>query len=145
MCLCSRGCVHGSVSVCVCPCLCISVCVSVRLGVCPCTCVERPCVCLRVPVFLCVCLCVRVSVCPYLRVFVSVCACVSVYYNSGNFSEILSSARPRDSKKELRVINPVTYGFYVLQILLLTVSTCYTFLLLALSFHLYPRNKCFQR
>jgi hypothetical protein len=55
--------------------------------------------------------CPRVCVCPFVRPFVCVCvrACVpvcvrvSVCYNNGNFREILRSALPTRSKKELRV------------------------------------------
>jgi hypothetical protein len=39
---------------------------------------------------------------------------VSVCYNNGNFWEILRSAHPGGSKKELRVTSFATYGFYVL-------------------------------
>jgi hypothetical protein len=41
---------------------------------------------------------------------------VSVCYNNGNFWEILRSAHPSGSKKELRVTSFATYGFYVLHI-----------------------------
>jgi hypothetical protein len=71
--------------------------------------------------------CVLVSVCVPMCVFV--CLCVSVCYNNGNFWELLLSAYPSGSKKELHVTSFATYGFYMLQILLLT-----------LSFHLYPRK-----
>jgi hypothetical protein len=105
--------VSACASVSVCPCLCVSVCLC-----------ERPCVCVCPCVYVHVCVCVRVSVC----------------YNNGNFWEILRSAHPSGSKKDLRVASFATYGFYVLQILFLTVSTCYTFLLHTLSFHFYPRK-----
>jgi hypothetical protein len=97
-------CVHGSVSVC--PCFCV----------CPC---QRLCVSMCAPVCVSVCVPVRVSLCP--------CVSVSMYYNDGNFWEILRSANPNGSKKELRVISSATYGLYVLQMLLLMVSTCYKF------------------
>jgi hypothetical protein len=70
------------------------------------------CVCL----WLCapVCVCVSVSVCAPVCVCLcaSVCPCVYVcVYNNGNFWEILRSAHPSGSKKELRVTNPVTYAY----------------------------------
>jgi hypothetical protein len=58
---------------------------------------------------------------------VCLCVHVAVCYSNGNFWEILRSAHPSSSKKELCVMSFATYGFYVLQILLLTVSMCYKF------------------
>jgi hypothetical protein len=78
------------------------------LCVCPC---ERPCVCVcvhecvhgSVCVCPCFCVCLCLSVCVHVSVSVSVCVRVFVCYNNGNFSEILRSAHPSGSKKELRV------------------------------------------
>jgi hypothetical protein len=104
-----------------------------------------------VPVSGCVlvCPCVPESMCPCLCVFMGLCLCphecacvyMSVCYNIGNFWEILCSAHPTDSKKELCITSFATYGYTRL---LLTVSTSYTFLLLTLSFHLYPRKYTFS-
>jgi hypothetical protein len=90
-------------------------CVSLCASVCPCMSMCL-CMCPRVCSWVCVCVCVRVSmchgerpcVCPCAPVCVfecvPVCFCVSVCYNNGNFWEILRSAHPSDSKKELRAI-----------------------------------------
>jgi hypothetical protein len=111
--------------------LCVSVFVSVSVPM------RVPvCVSVSVPVPVPVCL----GVCPCVSVCVPLCVCVSVCCNNGNFWEILCLSHPSGNKKELNVTNPVTYSFYVLQILLPTVSMCYTFLLLMLSFHLYPHK-----
>jgi hypothetical protein len=83
--------------------------------------------------YMCLCVSLCVPVCPCVWVCARVC--LFVCHKNGNFSEILRSAHPSGSKKELRVTSFAAYGFYVLQILLLSVSTCYTFLLLTLSFH----------
>jgi hypothetical protein len=148
MCLCL--CVCACVSVWVpflCVCVCVHVCVLMYLCLCMCACV-CPCVsvcvcvfvsvCVHVSLCLCASMCVPVSVSPRVSgcvpvcvsVCVPMCVHVSVCYNNGNFGEILWSAHPSGSKKELCVTSFVTYGFHVLQILLLTVSTRYKFLLL---------------
>jgi hypothetical protein len=118
--MCPRVCVHGSVSVCLCVCLCACLCL--------CICVTL-CLCVPEWKYLCVSVCLGVLVCVCLCACVCLCVCVrvSVCYNNGKFREILRSAYPSGFKKELRVTKPVTYGFYVLQILLLTVSKCYIF------------------
>jgi hypothetical protein len=60
-----------------------------------------PQVCVRVSVSGRVSMCL--DVCPCVSVCVTVCVHVSVGYNNGNFWEILCSAHPSSSKKELRV------------------------------------------
>jgi hypothetical protein len=87
--------------VCVCPCACLSA------LVCASMCVSMS---VRARVCLFVCLCVSVYLC------LSVCVCVSVCYNNGKFLEILRSAHPSGSKKELRVTSFATYGFNVIHI-----------------------------
>jgi hypothetical protein len=132
-----RVCVQGSVSVFLCERPCVLVCV------CPCVCVSA-----LVRIHPCLCLCV--SIC------MPVCVHVSVCYNNGNFWETLHLAHPSSTKKELRVTSFATYGFCVLQILLLMVSMCYKFCYLrflcvthfcCLCFYSIctPINKCFQR
>jgi hypothetical protein len=69
---------------------------------------ERPCGCPCV----CVSLCLGMCSCVCVPVFVRVTVC----YNNGNFWEILHSAHPSGSKRELRVTSFATYGFYVLHI-----------------------------
>jgi hypothetical protein len=95
--------------------------------VCPCVSVSAL-VCVRVPMSVCVfvsmCAPVCLCVCPYVwvcaRVCLFVCLCVSVclcaitMVISGIY--VLRSAHPSGSKKELRVTNFATYGFYVLHI-----------------------------
>jgi ABC-type sulfate transport system permease component len=76
-----------------------------------------------------VCLYVRVSgVCVCVSVCVCVCVCVCLCAITMVISE---KYYPQ------RILAAVRRN-YVLQVLLLTVSTCYTFLLLTLPFHLYP-------
>jgi hypothetical protein len=126
-------CVHKCVPMCLCPCVYVSM--SVCVSVCLC---EHPCV--SVCPCLCVCVPVCLGVCPFVSVCLPVCVLVSVCYSNGNFWEILCSVHPSGSKKELRIKSFSSYRFYMLQILLVMVSVCYTFLLLTLSFRSYPRK-----
>jgi hypothetical protein len=72
------------------------------------------------PVCPCVCVCARVSGCVCLCVSVCLCLCAITIVFSGKYYA--------------QCILAVVRRNYVLHILLLTVSTCYTFLLLTLSF-----------
>jgi hypothetical protein len=113
LCLFVYVCVRVSISVCVRVCLCLGVSVCLRERPLVCLCV-RPCFCVYL---CCVCPCTRVCVCPCVRPRVSVCARVSVF--------LCVKTMVISGKDYAQRILAVVRKNYVLNVLLLTVSTCY--------------------
>jgi hypothetical protein len=104
--------VPAHVSMCLCVCPCVSACVCVSMSA-----------CVSISVCVCPCFCVPVSVC--VHVFVCVCAITMVISGKYYAQRILAVVRRN------YVLHVVTYSFYVLQFLLLTLMH---------SFHLYSRK-----